>query len=147
MTFPKFSPLPPPAAVSLRPPSPDVMHWGPKKGSAAWAEPVKSAGPWPVPGRPGRVLDPGVKSDYFGLLQPQATPPTPAAPCLISLVSPPRRPKTPPRRLLIVFFSASVFQCLFRSIFFRFSKPTWRQLGLQNRPKSKKNQYQDAFLC
>ena len=43
------------------------------------------------------------------------------------------------------FFFASFFRCLFGSIFDRCSTPTWRQLGLQNRPKSMKNRCQDAF--
>jgi len=45
----------------------------------------RSAGPWPVPGRHGRVQDPGSNMGDFGLLQPQATPPTPPAPGLILL--------------------------------------------------------------
>ena len=39
--------------------------------------------------------------------------------------TPPRQPKTPPRCLLIKFFLASVFQCLFGSIFDPNLAPTW----------------------
>ena len=106
-----------------------MYFWGAPGGRRTGRSPFRSAGPL-LAGVPGACSK---RKDRKGLIWPLDSPRPVRRPlrrplAFFSLDGPrcsQDASKTPPKRLLIVFFLASVFQCLFGSIFMNFQ----RQLG------------------